>query len=257
MINNRIQRSRRILGFSLLIFGLLLFALVLPDAPEQGLIFNLFFLWVIVSFFGLGGLLISELSLKHIVKSWLIGTGIVIPLVSIFFIPLPSEYHFLLAVLIALAAVLFRRYYVRVQKSKKPSAPFEFTMWKHRSQFRKVIGGLLVVTGLLMFSFYIPIAVTHARGVWASFFYMWLAVWPIFFLIIIGCSLVLQMSFRKALGWLLGGIIVTLIPWIVILPNDLKILSITFLGLGIAIAFLYGYYCVYQRKNASNLKEDY
>jgi len=257
MPKNHPQRFRKALGFLLLVAGLLLFYFILPIAASRGLLASWFSMWLVISIIGIGALLISELSLKHIVKSWLIAIAIAIPWSTIFFIPLPGDYQNLLAVLVALACVLFYRYYVRAQKSKKSSAPFEFTMWKHRSRFRKAIGGLLVVTGLLMFFFYVPIAVTHARGVWASFFYMWLAVWPIFFLIIIGCSLVLHMSFRKALGWLLSGIIVTLIPWITILPNNLKILSIIPLGLRIAIAFLYGYYCVYQRKNALNLKEDY
>jgi hypothetical protein len=115
MIKIDLQRFRRVFGFFLLIIGLLLWPLLLSYAPFQGLLVNLFFVWILVSILGWGGFLISEYSLKRLVKSWLIGTGIGIPLLTIFLISPSSEYH-LLAVFIVLAGVLFYRYHIRTQK---------------------------------------------------------------------------------------------------------------------------------------------
>lgn len=244
MTKNRPQRFRRALGFFLLVVGLLLFYFVLSPAASQGLLVTWVSTWPVASIIGIGALLISELSLKYIVKSWLIAMAIAIPWSTIFFISLPGDYQYLLAALVALAGVLFYRYYTRTQKSKKLSVALEFAIWKRRPRFRKVIGGLLMGVGLLLFYFSIPITLSF------TLFYMWLASWPIFFIIIIGCSLFLQMSFRKAVEWLFSAIIITLIPWIAILPNDLKILSVIPLELGIGF---YGYYRICKR--ASNLKK--
>jgi hypothetical protein len=117
MIKISLQRFRRIFGFLLLIIGLLLWPLLLSCAPFQGLLVNLFFLWILVSILGWGGFLISEYPLKRLVKSWLIGTGIGIPLLTVFLIPLPSEYH-LLTVLIVLAGVLLYRHHIQTQEKK-------------------------------------------------------------------------------------------------------------------------------------------
>lgn len=63
----------------------------------------------------------------------------------------------------------------------------------------------------------------------------------ILFIITQGCYLILHMSFRSAVEWWLSALIVTLFAWIVVLPVELQILSISILGLSFAI-LLYWYY---------------
>ena len=117
MIKIDLQRFRRVFGFFLLIIGLLLWPLLLSYAPFQELLVNLFFLWILVSILGWGGFLISEYTLKRLMKSWLIGTGIAIPLLTIFLISPSNEYH-LLVVLIVLAGVLLYRHHIQTQEKK-------------------------------------------------------------------------------------------------------------------------------------------
>jgi len=101
---------------------------------------------------------------------------------------------------------------------------------------RKAAGCILIVVSVLLFYFIIPVALS------LSFFIMYFICLPIIAVGVIGYSLIARLSFKKFLEWLVSAIIVTLLPWIVILPSNLQILSGILLIIGLFVLVLYGYF---------------
>jgi len=82
-----------------------------PITASLGLLASWFLAWFIVTTIGLGGFLLVGLDLRRSLRSLLIALAILLPWSAIFFIPLPGDFQYLLAVLVALFGVLFYRYY--------------------------------------------------------------------------------------------------------------------------------------------------
>jgi hypothetical protein len=213
--------------------GLAMFFFVTPIIVSLGLFATWVFVWLIVSFISLGAFLLLRLELRYSLKSMLIAFGIIAPWSTIFFIPLPGDTQNLLAVLVALIGVLFYRHY-------RHRATGSATTFRSNQPLQKVGGALLVIMGLLLFYLIFPIALA------SDLLVAWFVSLPIFFVIFLGCSLILRAGFRKAAAWWLIFIIVTSLPWSIILPLSYQIIFLSLLGIILASVVLW-----YRRRGKS------
>jgi len=123
MMENHGSSLKRLLGFLLIVAGLLIFYLAIPITASYGLFASWLLAWFMVSTIGVGALLLVGLDLKRSLRSLLIALAILLPWSAIFFISLPGDYQYLLAVLVALFGTLFYRYYQKhksIPRSKYP-----------------------------------------------------------------------------------------------------------------------------------------
>jgi FtsH-binding integral membrane protein len=117
---NRVFSTQKIIGLGFIVFGLLMFYILLPILASQGLqlvsIPIILLLMVIPT--GIGCFLIVHPEKKPFIKSLLVAICIGVPWSLIFFINLPDELQLPLAGFVALIVVLSLRYYVS-RKSQK------------------------------------------------------------------------------------------------------------------------------------------
>jgi hypothetical protein len=113
MTSNNLPLIRRVIGFSLMILGVTLFAVLIPIAAQaQNMVMGFAFVLIIVSCIALGSFLFLRVGFWNAVKSLLIVLILSVPWFAIFLIPISSDIQLLLAVFVALIAVLlYRRYY--------------------------------------------------------------------------------------------------------------------------------------------------
>jgi len=112
---------RSVVGFLLILAGLVLFGVLAPIVAKQGFFVGLASLFLIVSCVGLGSFLFLRVRFRSAVKSLLIILGLSVPWFAIFFIPLPGEAQLVVAMLVALSAVLLYRHHVKRNAPLKPS----------------------------------------------------------------------------------------------------------------------------------------
>jgi hypothetical protein len=113
--SNNLPLIRRVVGLSLIILGLTLFAVLIPIvAQAQNMVAGFAFILIIVSCIALGSFLFLRVGFWNAAKSLLIVLILSVPWFAIFLIPIPSDIQLLLAVSVALIAVLlYRRYYTK------------------------------------------------------------------------------------------------------------------------------------------------
>jgi hypothetical protein len=111
MTENNGSSLKRVFGFLLAVAGLLILYLAIPITASYGLFASWLLAWFSVSTIGVGALLLGGLDLKRSLRSLLIALAILLPWSAIFFIPLPGDYQYPLAVFVAFLGVLFYRYY--------------------------------------------------------------------------------------------------------------------------------------------------
>jgi hypothetical protein len=112
---------RRIVGFSLIVIGLILFYVLIPFVASQGMFAGFISILVVVSCIALGSFLFLRAGFLDAVKSLLMVLTMSVPWGAIFFLPLPGEIQFLLAAFVALVVVLFYRYYIKRNSFPKAS----------------------------------------------------------------------------------------------------------------------------------------
>jgi len=123
MTSNNPSLIKRVVGFSLILVGLMLFAVLIPVAARaQNIVAGFVSIVLIISCVALGSFLFLRVGFKNAVKSLFIVLALSVPWFAIFLIPLPSDIQLLLAVFIALIAVLlYRRYYIKHSSLVKAS----------------------------------------------------------------------------------------------------------------------------------------
>jgi hypothetical protein len=233
----------RAIGICLFVAGVLLFYFVLPIVYPLGMLATWLTVWPIFIIIATGCALMFGFGLKTYIKSMLAGVSALFLVTMISMTSLPLDLQLLLISLFGLIMVLLSRLYLR-RKSRK-HASVETVQITHISFPKKVLGCVLIMASVPLFYFVIPIALLH------GLFVAWLATWPMFFIAFIGFSLILKISFIDAVKGLFNAIIVTLLPWIVILPSDLQILSGILLGLGLTISLLF---CIVVEIDSRNYK---
>lgn len=113
MIGNN-SSIRRVVGFSLIVVGLILFTVLSPIAAQEGLYTLFVSTWLIVGCVAVGSFLLLRVGFWKAVKSLLIVLALSVPWFAIFLTPLPGDIQLLLAVFVALIAILlYRRYYIK------------------------------------------------------------------------------------------------------------------------------------------------
>jgi hypothetical protein len=101
----------RAVGFLLLVTGLMLLGILFPLLIQQGVFGLWIFMSIVMGCIGLGSLLFVGVRFGHALKSLLIALAFLLPWCGIFFLSLPGESQFLLALSIAVVAFLvYRRY---------------------------------------------------------------------------------------------------------------------------------------------------
>jgi hypothetical protein len=119
--SDRSSLVRRSVGFSLIVTGLLLFGVLPPILVQQGVLGLWILIWLAIGCIGLGSLLFVRVGLRHTVKVLLIVLGLFVPWSAIFFISLPDDSQFLLALFIAVIAFPVCRHYAKRGSLKKSS----------------------------------------------------------------------------------------------------------------------------------------
>lgn len=212
----------KITGIILVIGSMLLFYLVMQLAHLPSLPTVWILGWIIACGFGLGIFLISGLKRRYSLRVLLTTLIIMIPWSLILLIPLPDNVQIPLAVLIAFAGIMV--YYHRKMRSSKPETI---------QVLRKTLGTMLVAFSFLLFYFDIYLGIE--RGV----FIAWIVTLPIALLFIIGCSLVVRAGPRRIVETWVGYVLLTLLPWIAILPIVWQIVSLTILGMLLTLILLW------------------
>ncbi len=113
--------ARRSIGFSFIVIGLILFWVLPPLLVQQGMFGLWVFIWLAVGCVGLGVLLLLRVGLRHAVKSLLIVLALLVPWSAIFFVSLPGDSQFLLALFVAVIAFLIYRHYGQCSSFKRSS----------------------------------------------------------------------------------------------------------------------------------------
>jgi len=121
MIENNGSSLKRVFGFLLIAAGLLILFLAIPITASYGLLASWLLTWFILSTIGVGALLLVGLDFRHSLRSLLIALAILLPWSAIFFVSLPGDSQFLLAVVVALIGVLFYRYYQKRKSTPRSS----------------------------------------------------------------------------------------------------------------------------------------
>lgn len=224
----------RAIGLCLFVAGVLLFYFVPPIAYPLGTLATWLMVWPIFIIIATGCALMFGFGLKMYIKSMLAGVSALFLVTMISITSLPLDLQLLLISLFGLVMVLLSRLCLRRKSLKHASVETE--QITHGSFPKKALGCLLIVASAPLFYFVIPIALLY------GLFIAYLATWPIFFIALMGFSLILKMSFIDAVKMLFSAMIVTLLPWIVVLPSDLQILSEILLGFGFTVSLLYWYY---------------
>jgi hypothetical protein len=116
-----ISPLRRVVGFSLIIVGLVLFLILIPFLMPLGLSGALLLTWLVVICVVVGSFILSRVELRVAVKSFFVVLALSIPWFAIFLLPLPNDIQLLLAVSVAGIAVLIYRYYTKSRSSEKQS----------------------------------------------------------------------------------------------------------------------------------------
>lgn len=231
MIKSGSPPFQRAVGLLLIVIGFPTLYFVTPIVLSVSLLATWILVWFIVSTVGLGAFFISGLELRYSLKSLLIALAILLLWSIIFFIPLPGNSQYLLAVFAALIGVLIYRYYYE----RKPKIPTKL------NQFSKKIGGaLLVMAGVLALYVIFPSATA------ISLLVAWLVSLPIFFTVFLGCSLILERKTRSSMEWWLVFMLVTSLPWITTIPFIYQILFLGLLLTAALSAILW-----YRRRNRS------
>ena len=121
----RYSMKRRVLlirwvGFLLIVIGILLFYFLMPIVAQLGLFRGWIFVWSLTGLMGLGGLLFLNLQMKSSLKVMVVTLILLNPWSLIFFLPLPSNSHGLVAVFIAgIIGLLIRQYYLKHKPDKQ------------------------------------------------------------------------------------------------------------------------------------------
>lgn len=114
MVDKNPSLIRRVIGFSLVVAGLILFTALSPLAAREGLYALFAYTLLIVSCVAVGSFLFLRVGFWNAVKSLLIVLALSVPWFAIFLTPLPSDIQLLLATFVALIAVLlYRRHFIK------------------------------------------------------------------------------------------------------------------------------------------------
>lgn len=114
MKTNNLLLIKRIVGFSFIVAGLMLFMVLSPIAAQEGLCTVIVSTYLIVICVAVGSFLFLRAGFWNAIKSLIIVLALFLPWFAIFLTPLPSDIQLLLAVLVAFIAVLlYRRYYIK------------------------------------------------------------------------------------------------------------------------------------------------
>jgi len=124
MTEKKLSLVRRLVAFSLIVLGFILFPFLVSSAASQGnMLAGFSYVLLIVGCIGLGSFMFLRVGFWNAAKSLLIVLALSIPWFAIFLIPLPGEAQPLVAVFVALFAVLlYRHYRERNRLSKSPEA---------------------------------------------------------------------------------------------------------------------------------------
>lgn len=122
MIGNNPSLISRVVGFSLILVGVILFTVLSPIAAREGLYAVFVSTLLIVGCVAVGSSLFLRVGFWNAVKCSLIVLALSVPWFAIFLTPLPSDIQLLLAVFVAFIAVLlYRRYYFKHKPFPKES----------------------------------------------------------------------------------------------------------------------------------------
>lgn len=201
----------RSVGFSLIIIGLILFSYLAPIAASQGILATWISMWPIIICIALGSFILLHTKLRVVTKSLIVALALLLPWSTIFFLPLPSEIQLSLAAFVALIATLLYRYY------HKPNSFLKLSLEKFT--IRKAAGIILAPAGLLLSLIVISVAIQY------GIFLALVVSLPAFFIMFLGCSLILDSGFKRAALWWLLFIPVIVLPWIAILPLIYQVTS--------------------------------
>ena len=235
----------RAIGLCLFVIGILLFYFIPPIAYPLGTLATWLTVWPIFITIATGCALMFGFGLKMYTKSMLAGVSALLLVTMISLTPLPLDHQLLLISLFGLVMVLLSRVYLRRKSRRHARAEAECKM--HGSFPKKVAGCMLIVTGALLFYFIIPTVLSF--GLFATC----LVSWPILAVAVIGYSLIVPLSSRKFFEWLFSAMIITLLPWIVVLSKELQTLLGSLLTFGFILSFSW-YYRRY--KSDKSVKSD-
>jgi len=221
-----ISPLRRVVGFSLIIVGLVLFLILIPFLMPLGLAGAFLLTWLVVICVGVGSFVLSRVRFRVAAKSFFIVLALSIPWFAIFLLLLPSDIQLLLAVSVAFIAVLIYRYSI-----KNPiSLPKNL---QRSSCVRKVAGVSLTIASVLMY------VVVFSLGIQYGLLVAMTASLPVFFLALVGCSLILGSGLKRVALWGIMFAALTMMPWIVVLPTVWQAVSLAILGIVLTLILLW------------------
>jgi hypothetical protein len=210
--------SVRFFGCVSLAAGLLFACVALPPAIGLGALATLLIVFLIGALIITGVFFISDLDPKSYAKSLLFGGCAEAVVGLVFLTSFSLEIKLLMVNVLLIALVITGRYFAKhrigVSKIANTSLISEIVL--------VLVGGVLlyaVISSVLPYGFLV----------------CWLSSWPIFLIIALGFSRIAKIGFVKTLKRWFLMILVSSIPWIVVLPSDLQIVS----GFVIVVVFIY------------------
>jgi hypothetical protein len=222
------------------VLGLLLFYFVGIFFASYSLVAALVSAWIVAGLICTGVFLALNASLRRSSKSLLAVFVVLVAWSMILLLRLPSNFQIFLASFTSFAFVLLYWYY-----KKKPS--ILWLSFSKNKRLSKIVGILLVVPGFVLFF--------SLAGVAEAFnmFTAWLVSLPLCLDVMVGFQLMRGKRLKEAIvGWF-GYIILTLIPFVVVLPTvyhlpiEYQILTLT-LTPTVIILGLYSYRQQYRQR---------
>lgn len=202
------RSSAKLLGCVFLIAGPLMMYIALPVAVGSGALAVLLAVFFVGALIITGVSLVSDLSLKSYVKSLAFGGCAEAVVGLVFLAPFSLEIKLLIVNILLIAVVITGRY-----------------LAKHRIEVSQLADTRIVSEIALIlaggFLLYLVVSLVLPYGFLAS----WLSSWPIFLIIALGYSHIVKIRFVETLKRWFLTLLISSIPWIVVLPRDLQVVS--------------------------------